>query len=184
MKNIAIFGGSFDPPQLGHLMVVSHLLLNHPELDEIIVVPCFLQSGKNLTSFKYRFEMSCLAFSILNRVTVSNIEERLGGESITSRTIQALAAESPSNQFRFIIGADLVDSIKSWEGAEIIERLAPPLVIGRAGIVNSADATPISPLISSTIVRSALYEGRIKDAERYLSAKVLEYIYAVGLYSK
>lgn len=184
MKNIAIFGGSFDPPGIHHLMVISHLLLNHPEFDEIIVVPCFLQSGKNLTAFHHRFQMAKFAFEVLNRVTVSNIEEKLGGESITSRTIQALAAEAPSNSFRFIIGADLVDSIKTWEGADIIERLAPPLVIGRAGIVNSANATPISPLMSSTIVRSALNEGRVKDAERYLSSRVIEYIMNVSLYSK
>lgn len=184
MKNIAVFGGSFDPPTLGHEMVVAHLLLNDSSIDEVKIIPCFQQTGKNLTEFKHRYEMCCQAFKRYNRVDVDNIEERLGGESITSRTIQAICNENPSSRFRFIIGSDLQESIKTWEGADIIQRLAPPLIIGRAGIPNSSNATPISPMVSSTIVRKALDEGRNVDAERYVSKSVLHYIERHKLYVK
>lgn len=183
MKNVALFGGSFDPPTLGHMMVVSHLLLNDSSVDEVWVIPCFLQTGKNLTPFMQRFWMAKKAFEVFNRVRILKIEQELGGESVTSRTIQALSDQYSDCKFRFIIGSDLQDSIKTWEGADVIQKLAPPLIIGRAGIPNSSDATPISPLVSSTIVRKALDEGRTKDAERYLSASVLKYIIACNLYS-
>lgn len=184
MKNVALFGGSFDPPTLGHQMVVSHLLLNDDSIDEVWVVPCFLQKGKTLTSFPHRFVLAQIAFGIFNRVRVSDIESELGGESVTYRTVQNLSVKYPNHKFRFIIGADLKDNIKTWENYDIIERLAPPLIIGRAGIPNSSDATPISPAVSSTIVRKALDEGRSADAERYLSSGVLRYILRNKLYVK
>lgn len=180
---IALFGGSFDPPTLGHLMVLAHLSLNEPTIDEIWVIPCFLQNGKNLTSFEHRFAMSERCFGILNKVRVSTIERDLGGESLTYRTVQTFHAQFPSHRFRFVIGSDLRDKLPTWEGGDIIERLAPPLVVGRAGMPDSDNPTPICPLISSTIVRQALNDGRYSDAERYLTRNVLGYIKEKNLYS-
>lgn len=182
--NIALFGGSFDPPTLGHLMVVAHLSLNDPDIDQVWVLPCFLQTGKNLIDFKHRFTMSQLTFGLLNRVTVSDIEEQLGGESLTYRCVEALHALHPQHSFRFVVGSDLRDKIKTWQRGDIIEQLAPPITVGRAGIPGSDNPTPISPVISSTIVRQALVEERYGDAERYLTAGTLEYIRARNLYSR
>lgn len=180
--NVAVFGGSFDPPHLGHAMIVSHLLLNEPDIDKILVVPCYQQEGKTLTDHSHRMNMSEHAFCYMNRVMVSEIERQLGGESLTHRTITELKALEPSWNLRFVIGSDLKDSIDSWEGADIIKALAPPIVVGRAGIPQEGSPTPISPLVSSTMVRNALHEGRYKDAERYLPASVLSYIRKYNLY--
>ena len=184
MSNIAIYGGSFDPPHLGHIMVVSHLLLNDPDVDEVLIVPCFQQTGKKLTSFKDRLDMCAVAFGWLPRTRLTAIEEDLGGESVTSRLIQALVARSPGDNFRFVMGADLMDHAPKWEGWEVIETLAPPLVIGRAGIAPLApgDPTPISPVVSSSIVREALHKQDYHAAERYLPVGVRYYIEKHRLY--
>ena len=184
MTNIAIYGGSFDPPTLGHLMVVTHLLLNDPSVDTILIPPCFQQTGKRLSEFWHRYAMCRMQFEHLPRVVISSIEARLGGESLTVRLVQELVRENPDAKLRFVMGADLLDSVPHWEGWEEITRLAPPLVIGRAGISprGPGDPTPISPIVSSTIVKQALSKGDYHEAERYLSVPVCRYIQANQLY--
>lgn len=177
--NVAVYGGSFDPPHLGHVMVVSHLLLNDPSIDKILVVPCFQQTGKNLSGFFDRMRMCELAFHWLPRVRVSSIEYELGGESVTLRTMRELKFREPSWNLQFVMGTDLLDSCKTWEGWDELEKIAPPLPIGRAGIspVREGDPTPIAPIVSSTIVRRALETGDYKTAERYLPRAVLDFIH-------
>src|SRR4051812_40709890 len=85
--NIAIYGGSFDMPTLGHLMVVTHLLLNDVSVDRICIPPCFQQRGKTLTEFHHREEMCRLQFGFLPCIEVDPIERDLGGESLTYRLI-------------------------------------------------------------------------------------------------
>jgi nicotinate-nucleotide adenylyltransferase len=183
-KAFAIYGGSFDPPTLGHLMVVTHLLLNDASVDKILIIPCFQQRGKDLHNFRTRREMCVRQFSFLPRTEVSPIEEELGGESLTCRLVQELVRRNPHAKFRFVMGADLLDSAPNWEGWEDIRRLAPPLVIGRAGIKpeSPGDPTPISPVVSSTIVREALGRGDYATASRYLSDPVLQFIKEHQLY--
>lgn len=180
----AVYGGSFDPPTLGHLMVVTHLLLNDATVDEVLIPPCFQQRGKNLTAFEHRMRMCELQFGHLSRTKVTGIEQELGGESLTIRLIEELVAREPRSKHRFVMGADLTDTAPQWERWEDIERLAPPLIIGRAGISPHAGTgpTPISPIVSSTIVRAALAVGDYRQAERYLARPVLEYIKEHRLY--
>lgn len=182
MENVAVFGGSFDPPTIGHVMVVSHLLLNEPEIDQVWVVPCYLQAGKTLTDFSHRLEMCKAAFNWLPRVAISEAERNLGGESITARTIKALWDSYPRCKFRFVMGSDLLDKVNTWEGWDVVKELAPPLVIGRAGIAGGGGQTPICPLVSSTIVREALKKKEYWTAGRYLPAQVTQYIMDNSLY--
>jgi len=182
--NIAVYGGSFDPPTLGHMMVVSHLLLNDASIDKVYIVPCYQQRGKTLTSFGHRMEMCQRAFGVLPRVEVTAVERFLGGESLTVRLIRALVEQAPNDKFRFVMGADLLVTAPSWEGWDEIEKLAPPLVVGRAGIAprEPGDPTPIAPLVSSTIVRKALAERDYREAGRYIAVPVCEYIQNNSLY--
>jgi nicotinate-nucleotide adenylyltransferase len=184
VSNIAIYGGSFDPPHLGHIMVVTHLLLNDPSVDQVLVVPCFEQRGKKLTDFDHRMTMCSRAFSWLPRVKISPVEKTLGGESLTVRLIEHLASTHSDAKFRFVMGADLLKSAPTWEGWDTIARLAPPLCIGRAGISPLApgDPTPISPIVSSSIVRKALGERDYASAGRFLPVSVCQYIEQNKLY--
>lgn len=176
--NIAIYGGSFDPPTLGHFMLVSHLLLNDLSVDRVSIPPCFQQRGKTLTKFHHREEMCRRQFSFLPRVEIDTIERDLGGESLTYRLIQEMVRRHPRARFRFVMGSDLRETAPLWEGWEEIQRLAPPLIIGRAGIKPEGlgDPTPISPIVSSTIVKEALAKGDYHTAERYISVPVCQYI--------
>jgi len=182
--NIAVYGGSFDPPTLGHMMVVTHLLLNDETVDNIYIPPCFQQKGKMLTGFDHRMIMCQRQFSALPRTKILPIERELGGESLTVRLLQELVKREKDAKFRFVMGADLLESAPRWEGWDEIQKLAPPLIIGRAGISprGPGDPTPISPVVSSTLVKKALAQGDYREAGRYLSVPVCQYIQQQKLY--
>ena len=82
------------------------------------------------------------------------------------------------------MGTDLLEKCHTWDDWDELEKIAPPLPVGRAGIspVRSDQPTPISPLVSSTIVREALLRADYAEAERYLPGAVLDYIREHRLY--
>jgi nicotinate-nucleotide adenylyltransferase len=181
-KVIAVYGGSFDPPHLGHAMVVSHLLLNEPEITTVLVVPCFQQTGKNLIDFEHRFKMCQSNFGWLPKVVISRIEQEIGEESLTYRTISVLMQIYPDATLRFVMGSDLVESAPTWEGWNAVLTYARPLIVGRAGIQSPNNPSPISPAVSSSLVRSALEARNYAAVERYLARDVLNYIRQESLY--
>jgi nicotinate-nucleotide adenylyltransferase len=186
MKNVAFYGGSFDPPHLGHVMVVTHLLLNDPGIDAVAVVPCHLQVGKNLSAFSHRLQMCQLAFGHLPRTMVDPVEGTLGGETLTIKTLRHLRETRSDWKLRLVMGADLMHKAPGWEKWDEIVTMAPPLVVGRAGIapLGPGDPTPLTPVVSSTRVREALRGGHYRDAERYLTRGVLDFIQAHRLYEQ
>lgn len=180
--NIAIFGGSFSPFTLGHFFVVGHILMNDPDIDQIMVIPCFEQEGKsNLVPYDLRLEMcnAALKYFAGNRVVVSDIER--GTKSFTVDTLRELRRRFPKNNYRFVMGADLIESAKTWDGWNDIEKLAPPYIVGRAGISNS-EATPICPAVSSTLIRNLLAKKDYLTVEKYLCRDVLDIIKRKNLY--
>lgn len=187
-KTFAIFGGSFDPPTLGHMMLVAHLLLNFQTVDYTIIAPCYKQKGKKLTSFGTRMSMCRAAFGVFPRTIVDPIEKDLGlggAESLTINLVRALKLMYPKDNLRFVMGSDLLESAPTWEGWEEIEKLAPPLIIGRAGIapLKDGDPTPISPIVSSSIVRQALEARDYERAGKYVAEPVLQIIQDHQLYT-
>lgn len=124
-------------------------------------------------------------FAHLPRTFIDPIEEELGGESLTVNLVRALKHRYPHDNLRFVMGAELLDTAPNWEGWEEIQKLAPPLIVGRAGItpVNGSGPTPVSPVISSTIVRKCLEARDYEQAERYLPCSVLQVIRDNHLYT-
>lgn len=179
------FGGSFDPPHLGHTLACLWALETE-EVDRVLMVPVARHPfGKAFSaSFADRAEMCRLATSRLgNAVEVSTIEGRREGVSYTIDTLRALRAEDPKADFRLIAGSDVIGDLPKWrEGGEVL-RLAPPLELPRpiAG-ERFADRPGALPPISSTQAREALL-AEDPLAESLLSAAVRRYIRTHGLYT-
>jgi nicotinate-nucleotide adenylyltransferase len=171
-----MYGGSFNPVHLAHVMVPMHLSLNDPSIDKIIVMVCYNQHGKSLAPFEHRFEMCKLAFAGVPRVEVSDLEREMGGESITLRTVRELKKRNPDWSIRFILGSDLVERAPNWEGWNELIQEAQPLIVGRAGIVSPNGPPPISPAISSTEIREGLAHRDWKSIERFLPSDVFQYL--------
>jgi nicotinate-nucleotide adenylyltransferase len=177
---IALFGGSFNPPHVGHQLAALYVL-ETAEVDELWFIPCFKHPfEKSLEPFEDRFRMCELAAAALGpRARVSDVERALGEESRTLRTVRALEARHPEHAFALVIGADLVDETRGWYGAEELRRAVPFIVVGRSQA--GGQRLPVEmPAVSSTEIRRALGEG--KPALGLVSRAVLDYIYARGLF--
>jgi nicotinate-nucleotide adenylyltransferase len=159
----AVFGGSFNPPHVAHQMVCLYVLETHA-VDRLIVVPTFRHPfDKALAPFEDRLEMCRRAMAALApRVEVSAIEEEIGGESSrTLITLETLQARMPGVRLRLVIGADLLAERDKWWRWPDIEKLAPPIVVGRQGYDAPPTTPPVEvPGVSSTAIRERLQRGQ------------------------
>ena len=178
---VAIFGGSFNPPHVGHQLVALYVL-ETAAVDELWFVPCWKHPfDKNLESFADRLRMTELAAAALGaRARVSDVEARLGGESRTILTIKDLQSRHPQDEFLLVIGADLVSELPSWYGSDELLRSVRLLVVGRGGYPGHAGV--IMPAVSSTEIRTRLRTGL--SVEGHVPRSVLEYVGEHGLYAK
>lgn len=182
MSAVAFFGGSFNPPHIGHVLAVTYVLATQP-LDEVLVVPCFRHPfAKKLATFEHRFAMCELAMGWLPRTTISRVELELGGESRTLRTIEHLRAMDPDRELRLVVGADVLTQRDRWLGFETLQKIAPFIVLGRAGIEVPGAPQAVLPDVSSTTVREALRAQQREELEVLVPRAVLSYIDAHGLY--
>jgi nicotinate-nucleotide adenylyltransferase len=177
-----IFGGSFNPPHLAHVLALAVVHARF-EVERILVVPTYQHPfAKSLASYEDRVRMCELAMSFLPRVEVSRVEAELGGESRTLRTLEHLRAKHPEWNMRFVMGADLVTESSKWYGFDQITALAPPIVLGRMGVTYEGAPPAILPAISSTEVREMIGAGRWDALEPLVPREVLAYVRARGLY--
>jgi nicotinate-nucleotide adenylyltransferase len=192
-RRIAVFGGSFNPPHVSHVLAVAYALSTAP-IDEVLVVPVFQHPfAKELASFEDRLAMCRLAMGWLPGVTISTVERELGGESKTLRTIEHLVETRPRDSFRLLIGADVVADLPKWHRFDRIRELAPPVVLGRSfpagtprppGVDEREAPEAFLPAVSSTEVRDHLAAGEIDAIRARVPSKVLEYVAQRGLYRR
>lgn len=179
MTRWAIFGGSFDPPHVGHVLAASWVL-STAEVDALVVIPALAHAfGKPLAPFAHRRRMTELAFAPLRGVIVSDLEARLGGASYTVRTLEELARRHPDVSLQLVIGSDLVDEVPRWHEGHRVPQLAELLVVGRGGYADGEEQL-VMPEVSSTDVRERLRAGR--SAEGLVPRAVLRYVERFGLY--
>ena len=185
--DVAFFGGSFDPPHVGHVLAAAYALSIEP-FDRVLVVPVLAHAfGKRLAPYEHRIAMTELAMAALRHAEVSTVEQTLGAPSRTLRTIVHLRQANPDWKMRLVLGADAHLERQEWLGYDEIATLAPPLVLGRAGVENAEAPEPVLPRVSSTTVREFLSRSspdRRTNPElaRLVPRRVLDYIEAHGLY--
>lgn len=130
---IGIFGGTFNPPHLGHKNLAMQIK-DIAKLDRIIIIPSYVPPHKQTTqlaSGKHRVKMCELMFSedIFN---VSDIEICRGGKSYTIDTIATLKKEYPGDELFLIIGSDMLLSFHEWKQYKDIISLVTLCVASRS----------------------------------------------------
>lgn len=191
---IGIYGGSFDPPHMGHVLLI-HCLLMTQDFDQIVIMPTAEHPIKeHQTLMGHRIQMCHRAFSGLvpRKVLISSFENLLEKPNYTRKTLEAFVKEHPEDDLFYIIGSDLVEDIPDWEFAEGIPDLATFTVVPRQGYPISEPAPPELgdfrrvelgfqlPEISSTHIKKMLRRGG--SVEGYVPKPVLDYITKKGLY--
>jgi nicotinate-nucleotide adenylyltransferase len=183
---IGVYGGSFDPPHVAHVLLAAYALAVGG-FDEVQIVPVFSHAfNKSLVDFEHRVALCELAFRDLKRVRVSRIEASLPTPSRTLSTLEAIARENPSASLRLLVGADVLAETSKWHAFDAIARLAPPFVVGREGHTLAQPTGFALPAVSSTRVRelSARSDDRAAAHElaELVPAPVLAYIREHRLY--
>ncbi len=180
---IALLGGSFDPPHLGHLLAATEVLLVH-EPDEVWLAPCVRHPfGKSLAPFADRLAMTALAAAPLGpRVLASEIEAEVaaaGGGGTTVELLRFLRDRRPDDRLILVVGADILLEAARWSHWDEIGRLAERVVINRTGFPPAEGGGPPLPEIASTELRSRLARGESlaglvpAAVDRYLREKRL-----------
>ncbi len=183
----ALFGGSFDPVHLGHLVVAE--AAGEALGVAVRFVPAREQPFKraaHVATPEQRARMLELAVAGNPRLRVERLELMLPPPSYTVRTLRALAQREPGNRFTLLLGADAVQDLPAWHEVEALPGLADIVVFARPGA-----APPRHPLIGRVIdvpavdISASFVRERVRRGHsiRYLVPDaVREYIAAHGLY--
>lgn len=128
--NIAILGGSFDPPHNGHLSTAQQIL-RLTDTQQVWLMPCYYHPfGKVLTPFQHRLMMT--KFLVSDRIQVSDFEIQKRGTSFTIDTLNSLALQHPHHKFSWIIGDDQVASFQKWKNWQEIVTNHALIVVPRS----------------------------------------------------
>ena len=163
MSTVAIYGGSFNPPHVGHAMVSAWLLWTR-QVAEVWLVPVYAHAfadwhDKTLAPFADRVAWCrAMAADLDLPVQVDEIEASLSGPSYSIDTLRALAARHPQHRFRLVVGADALPHLPKWRDWDGIARDFDPIVVGRAGYPAPAGAV-VFPEVSSSDIRTRLTAG-------------------------
>jgi nicotinate-nucleotide adenylyltransferase len=177
---VGVFGGSFNPPHIGHLLAVTYVLATEP-VDRVVVVPCFDHPlGKSLAPFVHRKAMCERAFADTSRVEISSIEQEMGATSRTLYTLRELLLRNPTWRLRLIVGADILHERDKWFGWDEITQIAPLIVLGRVGHPHDEAPVPVIPEMASRDVRSMLARG--DDVSAMIPRQTLAYARQHQLY--
>ncbi len=186
---IGVFGGTFDPPHTGHLIVasVAHDVLR---LDRLLIVPAAVpphKLGIVVASPGQRLEMVRAAVAGDPRFEVDDLELRRPGASYTVDTLRALREREPDADLFFLLGADQLRELHTWREPGEVARLACLAVLSRGDdAIPDAGRYRVLPVavpridIAATEIRRRVRAGQ---SIRYLVPEtVREIIAREGLY--
>jgi nicotinate-nucleotide adenylyltransferase len=187
---IGLFGGSFDPVHLGHLIVAQEAATRLP-LDQVRLVPAGRQPFKragHAAPAADRLAMLRLAVAGDARLVADDCEIRRPGPSYTVDTLRELRAAHPDAELCLLVGADAAGELPTWHDAAAIPSLARVVVLTRPGtrvpdhpLITQALPVPAID-ISATDVRARCRRG---ESVRYLVPDpVAHYIAERRLYAE
>lgn len=171
---IGIFGGTFDPPHVGHLVTavnVRHAL----DLDRLLLVvanvPWQKVGERAISGAEDRLAMVRAAVGEVPALEASALEVERGGPSYSADTLVALRAAEPTAELFLVVGSDAAIALPTWERVEAVRELATVVVVDRPGATDAplpegfrwqrVQAPRLE--VSSTDLRARIIDGRPLD---------------------
>lgn len=197
-KRVGIFGGTFDPIHMGHL-IVAETIMDEFHLDKVVFIPAAVpphKLDKQISPAKHRYMMTMLATCSNPRFQVSDMEMYRQGPSYSRDTLaQLLEEHGRDTEFYFIVGADSVENLHTWNRIDELLTMCHFIGASRPGCMPDMEkiAQRFGPLaekihcletpeleISSTEIRHRVGQKR---TIRYIVPETVEqYIYKEKLY--
>lgn len=189
-QRIGLFGGTFDPPHVGHLVTavnVRHELHLDVVLLMVANVPWQKEASRAITPAPDRWAMVAAAVADVAGLQASGIELERGGPSYTADTLATLAEQHPGAELFTIVGDDAAAGLPTWERVEEVVQRSRLVVVDRPGAPVVLPAgfdwlrVEVPRLeVSSTDLRARFVDGRPLDF--LVTPPVLEVIRRRGLY--
>jgi nicotinate-nucleotide adenylyltransferase len=190
MTGVGVFGGTFDPVHIGHL--VSALEVRHQiGLDRVLLVVAndpWQKEGSVFAPAADRMAMVQAAVEGIDGLEADDTELRRGGPSYTIDTLVELGERFPGTDLHLIVGSDAASGLETWERPEELKRLARLVVMSRAGMTGDCappgwahrrvDVTRLD--VASRDLRARLADGRPVDG--LVPRPVMRLIRERGLY--
>jgi nicotinate-nucleotide adenylyltransferase len=191
-QRIGLFGGTFDPPHVGHLVTavnVRHALTLDVVVLMVANVPWQKEGSRAITPAQDRFAMVEAAVSDVDGLVAGDAEILHGGPSYTADTLAFLSREYPHSSLFTIVGDDAAAGIRTWQRHSEVAARSSLVVVDRPGApVELPDGfdwirVEVPHLdVSSTDLRARARDGRPLD---YLvTDPVLDVIRARNLYAE
>lgn len=173
---IGLFGGTFDPIHLGHLIVMENVL-NFMNLDKIIILPSSNpphKLNKDKTDVKLRVDMVKKAIENNNRIILSTFEADNNEVIYSYQTINYFKEKYSADEFYYIMGEDSFMNIESWKNYKDLLRenlivFARSSIDSQSSLVKKVKETNKENIhlinnlninISSTLIRNLLKDGK------------------------
>ncbi len=191
---IAILGGAFDPPHLGHQLIAEQVL-DFTDINEVWLAPCYRHSfNKKLTPVRHRVAMTKMLTNSKIKYCNEEVANKLSGETIS--LMEILRKKYPQHRFFFLIGSDNLIGLKKWGRWQklitttdflVFPRLGFKGNLSRFGLNNSSYKlkTIKHPLIITVDISSTNIRKRVKQGlsiKHLVPKKVEEYIKNHHLY--
>ena len=190
IRRLGLFGGTFDPPHVGHLVTAVNVRYEL-DLDVVVLmvanVPWQKAGSRPITPALDRLAMVEAAVADVDGLEAGRLEIDLGGPSYTAVTLAALAEQHPGAELFTIVGDDAAAGLATWDRWEEVVERSQMVVVDRPG-----EAVELDPQldwirievprleVSSTDLRARFGDGRPLD---YLvTDEVLDVIAARRLY--
>ena len=185
-KRIGIFGGTFNPIHMGHMIMAEKVCQQH-HLSKILFMPAYIPPHKyvnDLAEAHHRYQMIKAAISGKSKFEVSDLEIKREGKSYTIDTVQEILDHYGKDCEVFLImGADSLNELELWKNIKRLSQLCHFVIVNRPGFKTEASTrlveiigsnnildmerlrVEINPVgISSTDIRKRLNDGvQIKD---------------------
>jgi nicotinate-nucleotide adenylyltransferase len=172
---IGVFGGTFDPVHLGHL-IVAEQCRDQAGLDQVLFVPAARPPHKQevpLTPFAQRVEMLALALAGQPAFRIDELERDRPGPSYTVDTLGELQRRHAGAELFLLVGADALHDLPGWHDPAGIVARAALLVVARPGwdtpgaeAVRAALGLPEGAALRQQVVDAPLIDIRSRDLRR------------------
>ncbi len=193
---LGIFGGTFNPPHVGHLGIVT-AVADSQGLDKVLIMPAGIPPHKaapDLASGQDRLEMCRLTFGCDGRFEISDIELQRDGRSYTYDTLCQIRELYPDDELFLIVGSDMLETFNLWYRYKDILSMCTLLAASRETdfkidlktVFGEEEIKKVKfidiPVIeaSSTEIRRRIENG--ENADGFLTEQTAQYIEKRGLY--
>lgn len=198
---LGVFGGTFDPIHVGHLIIAQEAAVE-AGLDRVLFVPAgqpWLKAGTLVSDARHRLEMTRLAVALNDRFDVSTVEVDRSGPTYTADTLEELQRGlGTADSLHFILGMDALENLHRWSRPERLFDLCTLVAFSRPGHEHvdlhtiekvRAGASSMLAVVHGPGIGVSAAEIRRRVAQglpitHWVPGSVEEYIYDNGLYQE